>query len=65
MIKKTSTKRRDITEREMTPAQRLKVASLRQKMKARNLRQLQKVGLKTGGELEVTDNKPAGGMEIR
>lgn len=65
MIKKTSAKRRDITEREMTPAQRLKVAGIRQKMKARNLRQLQKVGLKTGGEIEVTDKKPTVGMEIR
>ena len=50
--------KRGITEKEMTPAQRRKVAEIRQRMKERNKRQLQKTGLKSSGEIEVTENRP-------
>ncbi len=59
MINKDKLKRKKaITEKEMTPAQRRKVAELRQRMKERNAMQLQKTGLKASGNIEVTDNKP-------
>ena len=59
MINKDKLKRkRAITEKNTTPAQRRRLAELRQRIKERNAMQLQKTGLKAGGNIEVTDNKP-------
>ena len=45
-----------LTEKEMTPAQRRKVAAIRQKLAESMRNRMQKVEILNGGKIEVTDN---------